>query len=203
MFYLIRHGLTEFNQTKKMQGWMDIELNEVGFMQAEQLANHLVDIPFEYVYASDLKRAYQTAEAYSRISHQHIIKDEMLREINLGDWEGKTWSEVEVLYKDILSDPHIKKHEHSVHGGESFIEFQERVVKHFMSLIKKHKDEDVIIFTHGGNIRMLLLHLYKTHLEEYSDLTIDNASITIIKFDEKSNIFEIVKTNDTEYMKEG
>ncbi|TNF09583.1 MAG: histidine phosphatase family protein [Bacillota bacterium] len=198
-FYLIRHGETEFNQHKKMQGWMDIELNEIGHLQAEGLANYLVDISFDYVYASDLKRAYQTAEAFSRISHQHIIKDEALREIRLGSWEGKTWKEVKEEYDDFFSNEHINHVDENVHGGESLREFQKRVVTHFMELAKRHLHDQVIIFTHGGNIRMILLELLGIPLEKREMIFIENASVTILDWNEDCTKLNIIKQNDIPY----
>ncbi|MDX9691805.1 MAG: histidine phosphatase family protein [Acholeplasmataceae bacterium] len=198
-FYLIRHGETAFNLNKKMQGWLDIELNELGQLQAEGLANYLVDFHFDDAYSSDLKRAYQTAEAYSRISHQHIKKDEMLREIRLGSWEGKTWKEVKEEYEDFFSNKGLNHVEEKVHGGESLKEFRDRVVSHFMELARKHKDDDIIIFTHGGNIRMILLEILNIPLEKREMIYIENASITVIAWNDDKSKLNIVKQNEIPY----
>lgn len=199
-FYLIRHGETIYNQSKKMQGWLDIELSEIGQKQAEDLANHLIDIPFDFVYASDLKRAYQTAEAYSRISHQYIIKDEKLREIRLGQWEGMTWKEVKVDYDYFFNNKTINHIEEAIHGGESLVGFQTRVISHFKELAEKHKHDQVILFTHGGNIRMILLDLLGIPLTLREMIMIENASITIIDWNEDFSKLEIIKQNDLSYM---
>ena len=198
-FYLIRHGETVYNQSKKMQGWLDIELSEIGQLQAESLANHLIDIPFDFVYASDLKRAYQTAEAYSRISHQHIIKDERLREIRLGEWEGKTWKEVKTDYDYFFNNQTINHIEEAIHGGESLVGFKSRVIAHFNELTQKHKDDEVVIFTHGGNIRMILLELLNIPLTEREIIMIENASITVIAWNKDFSKLEIIKQNDLSY----
>jgi broad specificity phosphatase PhoE len=195
-FYLIRQGETEFNQHKKMQGWLDIELNEIGHQQAEYLANYLVDKHFDYVYSSDLKRAYQTAESFSRISHQHIIKDEKLREIRLGLWEGKTWKQVKEEYDYFFNNQTINHTEAAIHGGESLVGFQSRVVDHFKELAKKHINDDVLIFTHGGNIRVLLLHILNIPLEKREIVHVDNASMTIINYQKDDDAFVIIKQNE-------
>ena len=201
-FYFILHGETEFNQHKKMQGWLDIELNEVGHLQAEKLANFLVDIHTDYVYSSDLKRAYQTAEAFSRISHQHVIKDEMLREIRLGSWEGKTWKQVKEEYYFFFDNKTINHIEEAIHGGESLTGFQSRVIHHFMVLAEKHKLDDVFIFTHGGNIRMILLHLLHIPLTQREMIEIENASITTIAWNKDFTSLEIIRQNEIPHLKE-
>ncbi len=201
-FYFIRHGETDFNQTKKMQGWLDIELNEMGHLQAEKLANFLVDIHVDYVYSSDLKRAYQTAEAFSRISHQHVIKDEMLREIRLGQWEGKTWKQVKEEYDYFFNNKTINHIDEAIHGGESLVAFQTRVINHFKRLAEKHKHDDVFIFTHGGNIRMILLHLLGIPLSQREMIEIENASITTIAWHHHFTELKIVKQNETPHLTE-
>lgn len=201
-FYFIRHGETDFNQSKKMQGWLDIELNEMGHLQAEKLANFLVDIHVDYVYSSDLKRAYQTAEAFSRISHQHVMKDEMLREIRLGSWEGKTWKQVKEEYDYFFNNKTINHIDEAIHGGESLSGFQSRVVSHFMNLAERHKEDDVFIFTHGGNIRMLLLYLLSIPLTQREMIEIENASITTIAWNKDYTQLEIIKQNEIPHLKE-
>ncbi len=68
-FYLIRHGETEWNHSKKIQGWKDVDLNNLGLEQANKLANHYKLSPVDAIYSSDLKRAYKTALSFSELNY--------------------------------------------------------------------------------------------------------------------------------------
>ena len=84
----LRHGQTSWNVEGKWQGHTDIGLNETGLFQANNISELLKDQKFEAIYSSDLRRAYSTAEIINRHHNLPIIKDERLREQNLGNWEG-------------------------------------------------------------------------------------------------------------------
>ena len=201
-FYLIRHGETEWNNSKKIQGWKDIDLNDRGFLQAKMISDHLKDHHVDYIYASDLSRAYQTALVFSKQVTHEIITDPLLREIDFGAWEGKTWKEIQKEYHDFFESGGLEKLELSVHGGESLLAFKNRAVDHFMMLEKRHSDQDVFIFTHGGNIRMILMELLHMPMTTDNPLIIDNASITIIKRNQLTHALEVILKNDTNHLDE-
>lgn len=98
--YLIRHGQTLWNSEGKIQGKTDIPLNETGLLQAELLAEAMERYPVTAVYASPLKRAYQTAECVAGRQGLSVIAEEGLREVDFGFWEGMTWSEIEERYPE-------------------------------------------------------------------------------------------------------
>jgi phosphoserine phosphatase len=201
-FYLIRHGETEWNHSKKIQGWKDVDLNDRGLLQAEKLAIFLKNHKIDYIYASDLKRAYKTSLIFSQHVHHEIISDPFLREINFGDWEGKTWKEIQHEYHEFFESGGLNQLDLAVHHGESLISFKKRVVDHFLDLVKRHPDEEVFIFTHGGNIKMILVELLNIPLQADNSLAIDNASITIIKRNSLSNQLEVLSSNDTSHLSE-
>jgi broad specificity phosphatase PhoE len=123
----------------------------------------------------------------------------MLREIRLGSWEGKTWKEVKEEYDDFFSNKELNHVLEKVHGGESLKEFKDRVVNHFIALARKHQDDDVIIFTHGGNIRMILLEILNIPLEKREMIYIENASITVITWNDDKTKLQILKQNEIPY----
>ena len=92
--YLVRHGQTDWNYQKKIQGQQDVDINEQGIRQAEKLAEILKNVPFEYAVCSPLTRAHHTAEILLKYHSVPLSYDERLKEIYLGEWEGKTHKEV-------------------------------------------------------------------------------------------------------------
>src|SRR5690606_24937790 len=94
-FWLIRHGETEWNAGRRLQGWLDIPLSDIGRQQAHRLAAHLRALQgpqFKAVLSSDLSRAAETA----RIATEHlglpVLADERLRERNYGVYQGMDWA---------------------------------------------------------------------------------------------------------------
>lgn len=107
LFYLVRHGQTDWNRAGKIQGTTDIPLNETGRQQAEQLAAVLKErsgypagTRIDAVYTSPLARAFQTAEILSKEGKLPLRRLMGLRERDFGCWEGKSWQQVEAEYPD-------------------------------------------------------------------------------------------------------
>ena len=87
---LVRHGETDWNKERRYQGQTDLELNETGKRQVEMLRNRLADTPIDLVYVSDLKRAMVSAQVITRGRDIIMASRQALREINFGEFEGKT-----------------------------------------------------------------------------------------------------------------
>ena len=123
---LVRHGETPFNRERKVQGITDIELNDAGLRQAQQLALSLKDHEIHRIYSSPLKRAYQTAEAINQFHEVPLHRRSGLMEMDQGDFEGLSFQELMACEKDFLrrwtADPAMTR----MPRGESFIEVQER-----------------------------------------------------------------------------
>ena len=107
LFYLVRHGQTDWNRAGKIQGTTDIPLNETGRQQAEQLAAVLKErsgypagTRIDAVYTSPLARAFQTAEILAKEGKLPLRRLTGLRERDFGCWEGKSWQQVEAEYPD-------------------------------------------------------------------------------------------------------
>ena len=149
--WLIRHGETEWNRARRIQGDSDIPLNELGVRQAEALAARIGQETFDAVYTSDLQRAVKTAEI--TFPDQDLEKDARLREINLGNFEGKVWADIpedeQAQFTVWFNGPYDQK----VPGGESSDDLQNRVRDWLSSLPKTGR---VIAFAHGGTISAIL-----------------------------------------------
>ena len=153
---LIRHGLTEWNTAGKFQGHSDIELSEEGRAQAEALRARLETLEQNglttgKVISSPLKRAYQTAQI--ALPGCEIQRDERLKELNFGAFEGRTLAQnvASSAWNTWYQDPF----KHRTPEGESYEDLRLRVVDWLMSLSDGH----TVAFTHSGTIQMLLSHI--------------------------------------------
>lgn len=182
--YLIRHGETDFNQERRMQGWLDIPLNEIGHSQALSVAEKLKTHPIHALYSSDLARAHETAKPISAVLNLSITLTPALRERDMGIFAGwawekerdevkdKIWSEFEAA-RD-LADPTWKKH-----GGESVGEMTERIVAFLTTLKITHAEQSVGLVTHGGTVNRILEY-FEIKKPSEGFRMIRNASVLIL-----------------------
>ena len=91
----VRHGETAWNVDTRIQGHLDIALNDTGRWQARQVARALADEPLAAVYTSDLQRAHATAQAIAQASGAPLVAEPGLRERSFGELEGRTFAEIE------------------------------------------------------------------------------------------------------------
>ena len=150
--YLIRHGESETNSKKSWTGWLDVDLTENGVNQAKNLTRYLKDIKFDKVYSSDLKRACKTCE--NAIPDCKYEKLEILREINVGDLQGRTFEYCNSTYGDAIEEHKITGN-YSAYGGESPEDFAKRLHA-FSDIVLKTGAENVAAFSHGGFLRRFL-----------------------------------------------
>ena len=150
--YLIRHGESETNSQKSWTGWMDVNLTETGINQAKNVSGFLKGIKFDKVYSSDLTRACKTCE--NALPDYEYEKLEILREINVGDLQGRTFEYCNSTYGEPL-ETHKKIGDYSAYGGESPEEFSVRLHE-FADTVLKSGAENVAAFSHGGFLRRFL-----------------------------------------------
>ena len=109
--YLVRHGETDYNNSLRFQGQIDIPLNQKGIEQAEKVAGFLKDIPLQAIYSSSLKRARTTAEIIGRVKGIEPQITDALREMSFGIWENMNSSDIQKKYakewKDFFASPAI------------------------------------------------------------------------------------------------
>ena len=124
--YIVRHGQTEWNLLGKTQGHGNSDLTPKGIEQAELLADSMTKYPIDYIYSSDLGRAYQTAEIIGNKLSIEVEKTEALREMNFGTWEGRIIKDIieedPELYKMWRNEPHLAK----IPQGETLSQIKER-----------------------------------------------------------------------------
>ena len=151
----IRHGETDWNAATRIQGHTDIALNANGVEQARQLGAALANEEIDAVYASDLSRAADTAQAIATHHKLTVHTHTGLRERHFGYFEGLTWAAIEAKHpKDALAwrsrDTHF-----APAGGESLVALKARVVNTLNELAAKHIGQHIVIAAHGGILDQL------------------------------------------------
>ncbi len=147
---LVRHGATEWNINKRAQGHADIDLNEEGRKQALQTARQLAEEPIEAVYASDLRRAVDTARPIAEVHGLEVQTDGRFREIDQGEWEGLHTDEIRVRWPNLWG-PH--RHYSQRPGGESPQHVRARALDGLKDAVAAHPDGKIVVVSHGGTIR--------------------------------------------------
>lgn len=142
--YVVRHGQTEWNVLKKMQGSVDIPLNGRGKEQAEETKASLKNINFDIIISSPLTRARQTAEIINSDRNLNIVFDDRLRERNYGEFEGTSKSSFN--YNDFWS--YNKNLKYS--KAENVQDFFKRIYDFLDEIKMNYYDKNVLIVCHAG-----------------------------------------------------
>jgi broad specificity phosphatase PhoE len=179
--YLARHGQSLSNAVRRFQGAQDIPLSDLGRRQAAALAARLRLRTLAHVYASPLVRAHETAEIVARELGVPVTLVDDLRELCLGEWEGRTVDEIRALpgdpYNCWVRDPLAG----CPPGGEPLPVVQERVMRAVEAIAQAHPDgEDVLVVCHGGVISAYLAHCLGLPLSSIWRVSLSNASVTAV-----------------------
>jgi 2,3-bisphosphoglycerate-dependent phosphoglycerate mutase len=153
---LVRHGETDWNHERRIQGQSDPPLNELGREQARALSQALAAEQVDAVYASDLRRARETAEILAAELGLPVVVDRELRELNFGPWEGRTVEELEARYADAFARWR-NGGEAGWSGGETHAAMAERVRRAVHRLAETHPGGRILLVAHGGPVRVLLM----------------------------------------------
>jgi probable phosphoglycerate mutase len=147
----IRHGETAWNVDTRIQGQLDIPLNDTGRWQAQRLARALAARePIHAIYTSDLLRAWETARAVSESTGAPLATDEGLRERGFGVFQGKTFLEIEATRPDDALRWRKRDPLWAPEGGESLSQMRERVQGTLNTLAARHPGELIALVAHGG-----------------------------------------------------
>ena len=173
----IRHGETAWNVGGRVQGHLDIDLNDKGRWQAQQAAQALAGEPIQALYASDLWRTYDTALSIANATGLTIQTDEGLRERCFGVFEGKTFAEVEALWPDQAFSWRKRVPDFAPEGGESLLTFRERVLHTVSTLAAQNTGNQIAIVSHGGVMDVLYRAATRQDLQAPRTWQLGNAAI--------------------------
>ncbi len=192
-FYLIRHGETDWNRLKRVQGSIDIPLNSLGQEQANKLFRWFRDRQVDAIYASDLSRAYNTALSLAMNYRLGVKTYAELRERSYGLIEGKSIDQFTLTHSEQINDwLELDKYE-----IEPLTNVKQRVFSKIEEILQRHHGESIAIVSHGGAIKAYLTMI--THGEIGSGkIKIDNTSVTEIEY--SNGTYRIVTLNDTSHL---
>ena len=171
---LVRHGETAWNADGRLQGHLDIALNDVGRAQARRLAAALADErePIDIIYTSDLARALQTAQAVADATGAALVDESGLRERAFGSFQGRTFAEIEAE-RWRRRDPDWAP----PGAGESLLQFKERITHAVCALAAKNIGRHVAMFTHGGVLDVLYRAATRQDIQAPRTWQLGNAAI--------------------------
>lgn len=178
--YLVRHGETDANVEKKYCGQTDVDLNHKGLRDAASIAKVLKNTTFDSIVSSDLKRTLKTAELINAYHHLEIELIPEFREINFGKFENLTFEEIGIQYPEEKEKMIKEKINYNFLEGESLKALHKRVVGAFNKLLKEKENEDLLIVSHGGVIRMILTEILSGDINNYWSIEVDNTRISTI-----------------------
>ncbi|GAB4343738.1 MAG: alpha-ribazole phosphatase [Candidatus Abyssubacteria bacterium] len=200
LVYLIRHGETEWNVEKRCQGFSDSELNATGRRQAEAVARQLSKVKLSAIYSSTLKRAYDTAFAIARYHSVQVEALDGLRELNQGEFEGLTLSELVERHADFLEKWFREPADVRLPGGETLREMQERAWAALERIIEANSNGNVAVVSHSLCNLSLLCRILNLDLTDFRRLHLDVAGMSIIEFGGRWPHPVVLRLNDTSHL---
>ena len=196
----IRHGETAWNVETRMQGQLDIPLNDKGRWQAERVADALVDEAIDAIYSSDLLRATATAQALARRHHLAVATERGLRERCFGVFEGLTFTEVEERWPQQSRRWRAREPAFAPDGAESLQQFSARCVGSAERLAARHPGQTVVLVAHGGVMDCLYRAATRAPLQAARSWLLGNATINRLLYTAQG--FTLVGWNDTGHLEE-
>ena len=188
---LIRHGETAWNAERRLQGHLDIPLNDEGERQAALLAGALAAEPIDVLVASDLRRARQTAQAVADLRGLALDIEPALRERGYGGFEGLLYSEIEQRFPREFAAWQARDVEAQLppgrNVGESFRTFFDRATGAILALAADNPGRTIALVAHGGVLECAYRLARGLPLETPRDFKVYNASINRFRFDPADN----------------
>ncbi|MDP2821767.1 MAG: histidine phosphatase family protein [Sulfuritalea sp.] len=175
-FCLVRHGETDWNGEKRIQGQIDIDLNASGEAQARALRPCLSEHSFAAVYSSDLLRAWHTAQIATTGLGLAVSPAPTLRERHFGVLQGTTSHEASLRHPDVYRHHRARTPDHDYETGESLIVFAARVMAGLEALAARHSGQSVLAFTHGGVLDIVYRAATGRALNASRDFPVANAA---------------------------
>ena len=173
----IRHGETDWNVVTRIQGRLDIGLNDTGRWQAQRVAQALAHEAISAIYASDLLRAWDTARSIANATGGTLQAHVGLRERDFGNFQGKTFAEIETSWPEQARSWRKRDPDWAPQGGESLLDLRQRVVQAASDLAQRHCGEQIVLVAHGGVMDVLYRAATGQDLQAPRTWKLGNAAI--------------------------
>ena len=199
MIIFLRHAQAENNAKRIHAGRTEgVHLTKTGIEQAEQIAKYLKPLDISAIYSSPIERASHTAEIVAKNNSLDYELDDRLTEIEMGKFTLMNYDDMFAKYGNIFlkfyeNDPVIAEQE-----VETFLHVQERILDIVNHIVEKHKNENVILVTHMDPIKSMLSTVMDLKPKTLFELIIANASLTIIKEQDKKFSLSAINAMDVD-----
>ncbi len=191
---LIRHGQTEWNIAGKYQGQSDVALSDTGLEQASLLAENFPLTHLDAVYASDLSRAFVTAERVAGRFHCKVKAEPALREMNFGAWEGLTYQQIVEKWPEAMETFFARPDILEIPRGEGFVVLQKRAVKRIREIVADNENRTIAVVAHGAILRTILAHALHMPLRYVWTIRQDNTAVNILHYEENHCMVELMNS---------
>lgn len=183
--YLIRHGQTQWNIERRLQGVGDSPLTEKGKLDAKLLEDRLREIDIDIIYSSPSTRAIKTSKIIKGKRNIEILVDEDLKEMNIGSWQGKVLDEIRIKspqeYHNYWNEPHLYV---GNNGGENFYQVQKRAISFIDNIIHERKYNNILLVSHGDTIKSIITYYQNKPMDLLWDPPlIEATSLSLLEID--------------------
>lgn len=180
---IIRHGETDWNVDRRIQGHTDIPLNETGRAQALAMAFNAAHQRFDAIYSSDLARAQETARVLAQREDQQVKLLPQLRERHYGIFQGLTAAEGAAQHPAAHAHYLARDPDYDFEGGESLRRFAERVSEAIAWLVRHHGGQTIAAVSHSGVLDVVYRRATGRPLSAPRDFAIPNCALNWFRFD--------------------
>ena len=179
---IVRHGETDWNAERRLQGQADIGLNATGRAQAQAIRTHLHTQRFAAAYSSDLARAWRTAEIALAGTPLAVSPAPTFRERDYGRYQGLTATDAARDHPAMHASHQARDIHYDYENGESLVAFAARVTAGMQALTERHAGEQVLVFTHGGVLDIIYRMATQRGLDSPRDFSIPNAALNWLEY---------------------
>ena len=193
----VRHGVTFWNLEKKIQGFSDVQLSPDGLCQAMLLAKNFPLKKIDAIYSSDLSRAKTTAEVLAGRFNLRVQFLPEFREIDFGEWEGKTLAELQEKYPEEVKKFFTDTENWKAPNAETFLQVQERAFSAFCKIISerdfgKDSAQNIVVVAHGAVNRLILCKILEIPIRKIWAISQVNTAVNIVRVDDQNFTVELV-----------
>ena len=197
---LVRHGRTEWNKEEIFRGTVDVPLDDHGRREAALAGDWLRDETFHAAYASPLSRAVETAEIILKPHGRPLSKHAGLKDLNYGDWQGKSLHEVKTHYPELYRRWQEMPHKVVFPNGESLESAQVRSLAAIQEITEKHRDQTILVAAHRVINKVLITAFLGLDNSHFWEIGQDTAALNEFKYHKGKWICR--KLNDTCHLRE-
>jgi broad specificity phosphatase PhoE len=185
--YMLRHGKPQFpDERSYVYGHTDYPLSALGKEQAKKIGAALSSVRFDRVISSDLSRAAETADivvGFQRPPAREVERDPELREINMGEWDGKTVAEIRENYVDIFRERGLDLANVAAPGGETFARLRERGMKAFERITRSSEGlSKILLVAHGACMWSIISGIFGIALGDIFRFGLDHCAVHLVEY---------------------